>query len=133
MTFFLVAVALFVRAGRVGPTRRQPGRSRFFRSSSRQNRMAAWENSQRNLFIMAVPQEKAALTPKPATLTTLGKFEAETFILAITLFLAAITSKLVIGLGKHNAGTFIMAIAKERAIGLAKQFGLAKSSGLAKP
>ena len=39
----------------------------FFRWRSRQSRRRAGENSIRNPFIMAIAQEKAAITPKPAT------------------------------------------------------------------
>ena len=78
MAFFpMVAVAWFVRAGRVGPTGRQPSRLRFFRRRSRQNRRSAtglgkfnWETVYLGDF-----QEKAMLTPKPAN--GLGKIEAE--------------------------------------------------------
>ena len=84
-----------VSAGLVGEVDRQQWRSRFFpltllpkpatslgkiemgtvyhgvhaflRWRSRQNPRRAGENSIRNPFIMAIPQEKAAITPKPAT------------------------------------------------------------------
>ena len=56
MTFFLVAVASFVRAGRVGRTRRQQSRSRFFPVALTPKPAARfWGKSKRNPFIMAVP------------------------------------------------------------------------------
>ena len=48
----------------------------FFRSRSCQERRPAWGNSKRKPFIMAIPHEKAVLTPKPAG--GVGKNEGKT-------------------------------------------------------
>ena len=47
----------------------------FFRWRLCQNRRPPWGNSNGKPFMMAIPQEKAAFTPKPAG--GLGKFEAK--------------------------------------------------------
>ena len=50
----------------------------FSRWRSCQSRRPAWGNSLRNPFMMAIPQEKAALTPKPATFDRLGEISSGT-------------------------------------------------------
>ena len=45
----------------------------FFRWRLCQSRRPAWENSLRNPFMMAIPQEKAGMALKPATRGRLGK------------------------------------------------------------
>ena len=57
-------------AGDLGKFEWEPvyhGHHAFFRWRSRQNRRRVWENSNGNSFIMAIPQGKTGIAPKPAT------------------------------------------------------------------
>ena len=132
----------------------------FLHSRLCQSPRPAWGKSKWKRFIMAIPQENAGITPKPATRDRLGKIRRETvylgvhaffrwrscqnrraawgnsygnpFIMAISPIKAALTPKLAGAWGKSKWKPFILAIAKKREIRSAKPFGSAKRSGLAK-
>ena len=124
MTFFLVAVALYARAGRVGPTHRRQSRSRFFRAPLCQNPQTAGVVGK----IQAEPvyhgdcQEKRRLCQNRRA--ALGKFEAELVYYGDFLMKKRrsrqIPRLLIAGLGKTIWNSFIMAIFPRKSGGYAK-------------